>query len=58
MNAQRVFDIDSVKEIILSYCLPAFTIVTKDMIDKKIRLSLFDASNRINCRTSSYFQRI
>jgi len=36
MNAQMVFDIDGVREIIFSYCLPQFyPIVTKKMIDDK-----------------------
>ena len=35
MNATQVFDIDGVREIIFSYCLPEYPIVTKKMIDDR-----------------------
>ena len=35
--AQAVFDCDDLKKEIFSYCLPQFPIVTKDMIDRKMK---------------------
>ena len=38
MNAQKVFDCDDIKGLILSYCLPEFQIITRNMMQMTISI--------------------
>ena len=52
MSAQAVFDCNDLKKEIMSYCLPQYPIITKEMVDEKI----FEGCEFYNIRENNWFE--
>ena len=52
MSAQAVFDCNDLKKEIMSYCLPQYPIITKEMVDEQI----FSFAECYNTREDYWFE--